>query len=232
MKTIRKILKGLLLISISLLFAFLLLRILLGTPMPVGVAGPQAEQLADRMLRSLNYEGYQNLEEINWSFPRGHHFVWRKQQDTVEVRWDDYQVIFCPSTLQGRAFQSGVPLKGGYGREVIAEAWELFANDSFWLVAPFKIRDPGTVRELVTTDIGQGLLVTYTSGGVTPGDSYLWVLDANDRPVAWQMWVDIIPIGGLEFSWEGWEQQGGVWFAPLHQGPGPIAIDLKNLSVK
>jgi hypothetical protein len=47
-------------------------------------------------------------------------------------------------------------------------------------------------------------LVTYTSGGTTPGDSYLWQFDDNGKPISYQMWVDILPINGLEATWENW----------------------------
>jgi hypothetical protein len=49
-------------------------------------------------------------------------------------------------------------------------------------------------------------LVTYKSGGVTPGDSYLWKADAEGLPLSVQMWVKIIPIGGLEFGWDNWQE--------------------------
>ncbi len=54
-------------------------------------------------------------------------------------------------------------------------------------------------RRLVKTKTNKdALLVTYTSGGTTPGDSYLWHLDASGKPESYQMWVSILPIGGLE----------------------------------
>ena len=40
--------------------------------------------------------------------------------------------------------------------------------------------------------------------GVTPGDRYLWVLDEQGLPTAWQMWVRILKIDGLEATWEDW----------------------------
>ena len=87
----------------------------------------------------------------------------------------------------------------------IHKAETLFNNDTFWLVAPYKVFDKGTERRLVTTkDDKEALLVTYTSGGSTPGDSYLWHLDENNRPTRFQMWVDILPINGLEASWDNW----------------------------
>jgi hypothetical protein len=60
-------------------------------------------------------------------------------------------------------------------------------------------------RSLVTLTNGrEGLLVSYTWCGLKPGDAYLWLTDANGLPTAWQMWVKIIPVSGLEFSWGDW----------------------------
>jgi hypothetical protein len=72
--------------------------------------------------------------------------------------------------------------------------------------------------------------VTYTSGGVTPGDSYLWILDENDRPIAWKFWVQKIPIGGLESSWGDWQQYKGVWLGASHEvGPLEIKLEIQNI---
>ncbi len=196
-------------------------------PLPIGEEGAKAEELTDKMLQALNYEGYQKLEAISWSFPRGHHFVWNKKADSVEVQWGDYRVCFKTKTLDGLAYQKGQTLHGNEKRKVLDQAWSLFANDSFWLVAPFKVRDPGTSRQYVETDEGAAILVTYSSGGVTPGDSYLWVLGEDHKPKSWKLWTQILPLKGISFSWHGWQEREGVWFAPLHQGPGPISVDLQ-----
>lgn len=198
--------------------------------MPEGEPGARAEKLADEMLAALNEDAYQSLEQISWTFPRGHSFVWDKAIDSVSVKWDNSVVRFCTSTLQGYASQNGKKIEGSLKEELLQKAWAHFANDSFWLVAPYKIRDPGTTREYVKLIGAEGLLVHYSSGGVTPGDSYLWIIGQDKRPIAWRMWTQIIPIGGLEFSWHGWEEKGGAWFAPLHEGP--ISIDLTELKVK
>jgi hypothetical protein len=60
-------------------------------------------------------------------------------------------------------------------------------------------------------------MVTYSSGGVTPGDSYVWILDESGRPTSWKMWVSVLPIGGLESKWSGWTQLStGAWIAQAH----------------
>lgn len=194
--------------------------------LPEGNAGPEAEALTDKMLNAINAEAYEQLTYLEWTFRGSHHFAWNKKDNKVIVKWEDFEVNLSPDNLTGSATKNGVTLVGETEQEAIQTAWSYFANDSFWLVAPYKVRDPGTQRSLVQTDEGPALLITYTSGGVTPGDSYLWYLDEEGRPVAWEMWTSIIPIQGMRVSWDDWIAYEGSWFAPNHQGPGPITVPL------
>ncbi|REE00097.1 hypothetical protein [Marinoscillum furvescens] len=227
-----KLFKILGLLVLVLFLSFTFLGVSVHESLPQGQPGLRAERLADSLLSAVGYDGYQNLETIRWSYPPGHHYVWDKQQDSVQVSWDEFTVMLSTESIRGYAYRGERPLSGEQLDKVLWKAWEYFANDSFWLVAPFKVRDPGTSRSYVETDRGHGLLVTYSSGGVTPGDSYLWVLDKHTyRPVAWQMWVSIIPVGGVEFSWENWQQYGEVWFADHHLGPLGFTLQVEDLTV-
>ncbi|ELR69284.1 hypothetical protein C900_05168 [Fulvivirga imtechensis AK7] len=198
-------------------------------PLPEGEEGPAADQLADKMLRAVNYQAWESTVAAQWTFFRGHNFLWDKKRNLVRVLWDDFQVLLRTTDQSGKAFKNGKELSGDEASEALKTAWEYFANDSFWLAAPFKVYDPGTSRKLVKTDRGDALLVSYASGGVTPGDSYLWILDDDGTPQAWQLWVRIIPVGGMEFSWEGWETyENGVKLSNLHDG----IMDIKISDIK
>ncbi len=226
LKRVIIILGFMVLAMVTAIGAFVVLNI---NARPEGKPGAKAERLADEMLSALGYESYQQISNIEWSFPRGHSYKWNKAEDSVNVIWDQFSVYFSTKTLDGLAKRDGVELSGEEKSKILSLAWEYFANDSFWLVAPFKIKDPGTTREYVELAGAEGLLVHYSSGGVTPGDSYLWILGDDKRPSAWRMWTQKIPIGGLELSWHGWQQLEGAWFAPLHEGV--VSIDLTNLKV-
>jgi hypothetical protein len=196
-------------------------------PSPESATKDQADQLADRMLEAIGKSSYDSIGLIEWSFPRGHHFVWEKDIHRVTVTWAEHRVVFYPESMAGQAFVDDQAVTDEIKKaELIQEAWKLFANDSFWLVAPFKIKDPGTSRSIVQLNNEAGLLVTYNSGGVTPGDSYLWILDENYRPKAWKMWVSILPIGGIQFTWESPSNYDGVWMMPKHKGPMGINLEL------
>lgn len=214
------------LIIISLLLAGLLIGfIILNEPKPDGTAGVEAEKLADKMLKAVNYESWSQLGAVKWTFRGEHHYLWDKRRNLVEVQWDTYRVLLAPDTRSGQAYHNGQRVQGDESKHLLNTAWEYFANDSFWLAAPFKVRDPGTERKLVSTEQGDALLVTYHTGGVTPGDCYLWILDEQGLPGSWKMWVDIIPIGGMEFSWESWKSYtDDVKLASFRQGIVPLKL--------
>ena len=174
--------------------------------LPTGVKGEQAEQLATKMLTALDHQAYENTNLIEWTFKKRHHYKWKKNEYKCTVYWEDYKVElnFKDKNLH-TAYIHNFKVDGEQAVELIQKANDYFNNDSFWLVAPYKVFDEGTERRIVTLENGDhGLLVTYTSGGSTPGDSYLWLLDKDYKPKAFKMWTSILPIQGLEASWTDW----------------------------
>lgn len=72
-------------------------------------------------------------------------------------------------------------------------------------------------------------MITYGSGGVTPGDSYLWHLDAHHIPTSYQMWVEIIPVGGIEATWDNWIKTAtGAFISTSHSIAG-TPLELTNV---
>lgn len=209
-------------------FAFLALLIL-DKPLPEGNAGPDAEALAEKMLEAIGYEAWEKIPYVAWSFRDAHHYVWDKKNHISSVKWDDYEAVINLNTISGRATKGGVELNGTELDEAVQTAWEYWCNDSFWLNAPAKINDAGTTRRIVIgEDESEQLLVQYASGGVTPGDAFLWKLDENYLPVAYKMWVSIIPIGGVEATWEDWVEKDGAMISTRHE-LGPFGIFIGRL---
>jgi hypothetical protein len=106
----------------------------------------------------------------------------------------------------GRAEQEGVPVVGPEADAIVAAGFRWFYNDVFWLAPHLKLHDEGATLELL--EDGR-LLVRYASGGLTPGDTYAFRVDAEGLPVEMQLWVDVLPIGGLRSTWRQWEGVSG-----------------------
>ncbi len=178
----------------------------LSDPRPTGDAGDEAERLADAMLAALDSDAWERTGAVRFQMRGGHpQILWDRARGFVEVRFDDERrVLLDLASRRALAWRGETPARGDDVRELADDAYRYFANDTFWLAAPFKVRDPGTRRSVVELDGARQLLVEYASGGVTPGDAYLWRLDEDGRPLAWRMWVKIVPIGGVEVAWSDW----------------------------
>jgi len=160
--------------------------------LPKGTKVKEAEELAQKMMNAINKKAFDTTEIIEWNFRGEHQYKWKKQEGLVEVSWDDNQVVLNLNDTSKST---------GENQKIIQTALDYFNNDSFWLVAPYKVFDDGVERSVVKVDDKDALMVTYTSGGSTPGDSYLWILDSTFVPTSYKMWTSIIPLGGVSASW-------------------------------
>jgi len=223
--------KKFLLIILAIMVVAVVAFFIYDESMPQGTAGPDAEALAEKMLDAVNAEAWKEIPYVGWSFRGAHHYVWDKENHISQVVWDDYEAVIDLNTVTGRAKKAGKDLQGEELEEAIQTAWAYWCNDSFWLNAPVKANDPGTSRKIVKDDDGKDqLLIQYESGGVTPGDAYLWQLDENFRPVSYKMWVSIIPVGGIKATWEKWVEKDGALLSTIHK-MGPMEIAIENLKV-
>lgn len=231
---IKKLFKFIAAIILILAIGYGVLYYLYNEPIPKGESGPEADALAYRMLGALNYKNYNNTKELEWSFRGDHHYKWDKEKEIVSVSWNDvvvYLDLITPSS--SKATINKQPASYEETKNLIEKAQSYFFNDSFWLVAPFKVFDRGTERYLVDLEDGsEALLVTYTQGGDTPGDSYMWIIEPSGKPKSFLLWTKIIPIGGVEATWEEWiKTDSGVHLPTLHK-LGPLSISMGEVKGK
>lgn len=201
-----------------LFFGFLYLRY--NEELPSGIQGKEADALAIKMMQSLNYEAYENTNYLEWTFKNRHHFKWQKDENICNVYWKEFKVeLYFEDVSKSKVYIHGFNAVGEQAQELIDKAIAYFNNDSFWLVAPYKLYDEGAERRLVKLDNGsQALLVTYTKDGTTPGDSFLWILGDDGKPKSFKMWTSLLPIDGLEATWEDWiTTESGAQLPTFHK---------------
>lgn len=206
MKKLFKILGVIILLLVIALGIFYFVN---NEPLPKGKQGKEADALANKMLNALNHEAYKNTEILEWSFRNKNHYKWFKKNGIVEVTLGNEKVILDLNDTSKSQPNSS---------DLVEKALKNFNNDSFWLVAPFKVFDEGTERRIVKYNDKDALLITYKSGGTTPGDSYLWILDENGFPTDYKMWVKIIPVGGVGATWSNWKTtKAGIKLPTKHK---------------
>ena len=224
-------LRRLLFLTLGLLVAVVALGFALHAERPSGRSGPEAEALAQRMLEASGAAAWAGTRAVRWRFGDRRDHLWDRERGYAEVRWGERRVLLDLHDRSGLAYEAGAEAAPERAAALLGDAWRAFANDSFWLNPLAKAHDPGTTRERVELDGGeQALLVRYSSGGVTPGDAYLWILGEDGLPTRWQMWVAVIPVGGLAATWEGWQTlPTGAKIATRHRGPLGLTLEITGL---
>lgn len=213
------------------LILFLTLKLVLNQPVPEAEFGPAAEELAAKIEAATKLDAWERTAAVAFRFDRrGNRHFYDQGRDFVEVRLPGDEQLRVQYNHRNQnqfvAFAGKTRLAGEAAAEALSEAIKWHTNDLFWLNPFATLRAPGAELGLVGE---RALLVRFSSGGVTPGDQYLIVTDTNFRPVRFQMWVSILPIQGLEFSFEGWkEYESGALLSNIHKS-NLTNIDLSQI---
>jgi hypothetical protein len=128
-----------------------------------------------------------------------------------------YVVYFNVQTRQGRAWVNGKPAEGEALDNLLKTAYQRFINDTYWLLAPWKIFDPGVhlayEGEKPCPDGGacDVLKLSFENVGLTPRDLY-WLFVTRDgrRMVQWQYVLNGAQEDPTTALWKQWQSFSGV----------------------
>jgi hypothetical protein len=184
--------------------------------LPKGDTSKNGDELATKMQTALNVKAWDTMKVVTWKSLMNIKYTWNKPANTAVIEWDNIVVKMVLNSVQGEVYKDGKLVED---KAAVDKAWASWCNDSFWMFAHYKVFDKGTQRSVVPMEGGKtGLLVSYESGGVTPGDKYLWILNEKYIPEGYKMWVKIVPVKGMYASWENWTTlKNGVMVAPKHK---------------
>jgi hypothetical protein len=201
--------------------------------LPQGKTGAEAEALAHRIEIAVHVDAWARTGAVRFTFRGSTEHLWDKTRnfDRVRFRGDDEMVLLDVGRHAGRAYKRGRELSGEAKDKLVEKAWKRFCNDTFWLNPLAKLFDDGVTRSRIADKHGESLIVHYASGGVTPGDTYQWLMGANDLPRAWRLFVKIIGVKGLEFSWQAWVPLStGALISTEHRTLGTNAVWLSDVA--
>ncbi len=151
-----------------------------------------------------------------------------------------YRVYFNVNTKEGDAWLGGKKLTDAAQRKKwLDDGYEAFINDSYWLLAPFKIFDGGVKLDYGGEDKGPHgeacdvLKLSFDNVGLTPKDMYwLYVDRATHLVVEWKYVLDGKKEPPTAWAWSDWKKTGSIMLASMRQNLGkPSVIRFDNLKV-
>jgi hypothetical protein len=203
--------------------ALLPLLFLAASPAIAQQPNDRAQELAREVWRASGGENWQNVQQIRFTFvvadqekelARVQH-EWDLVAGTDRVRWRDKEGNEKTATVN-----LANPPADGDGKAAYAR----WVNDSYWLLAPLKVLDPGVKLSQEGTKELNGvehelLRLSFEQVGLTPNDQYVLYIHPETKLVsAW----DYIPNEEkvMHSTWEDYQQFGGLKLATLHQFNG------------
>jgi len=150
-----------------------------------------------------------------------------------------FVVLFNVNTKQGKALVNGVAVEGEEKEKLLKMGYGRFINDTYWLLAPWKIFDPGVTLAYDgekpcpgggTCDV---LKLSFDNVGLTPKDNYwLWITRDGRRMVQWQYVLNGAQEEPTTAVWKNWQKMGGMSLSTEKEIVGKNAvIRFENVSV-
>jgi hypothetical protein len=157
-------------------------------------------------------------------------------EDAHGVAWKAYLNV---NTKEGDYWVNGAKAEGEARAKGLENAYGRFINDTYWLLAPWKIFDPGVKLEYVgevKDAAGRAcdeIKLSFDSVGLTPKDVY-W-MDVDKSSHIMNEWKFVLN-GGNDpptlVEWKDWRKFGGIMLSVSKPIIGkPSEIRFENLQV-
>jgi len=201
-----------------------------------GLSDPRAIALADLVMQALGGEKAWHathyvhfafvVEKAGKTLARRVHlwdrFAGRLRFDDVDKDGAPVVVLLDVTTRQGEAYRRGARVEGAAARPLLDEAYEAWINDTYWLLMPYKMKDPGVHlrdagEEAIDGRIYDRVLLTFDAVGLTPGDRYwAYINRVSHLMDRWSYLLQDDPPKSAPtvWDWRGWRRYGGILLAP------------------
>jgi hypothetical protein len=210
-----------------------LLGLLAGPPLGARSAARAAEGDAGAMALAASVlermggrDAWERTRFLRWSFFGRRLHQWDRRTGDVRIEAKDRVMLINLRTKEGRVFDGGVEITDPAARrEALDEAYACWVNDSYWLLMPYKLLDPGVrLKSLGPSTLADGrpadrLGVTFDPGtGLTPENRYdVWVARDTGLVEQWAYYpaaADTAP--AFTLPWAGWKRCGRILLATEH----------------
>lgn len=206
---------------------------------------PEAVAIANQVLEALGGEdAWQETRYIRFTFVRGDErltLTWDKwtgryRLDAKTEEGQPFVVLMNVNTGKGEVYLDRRPLSGEEREKYLARAHRMWAGETYWLLMPYKLKDPGVElryegEETLDGSVYDVLHVSFENVGLTPGDQF-WAYIHRETHLM-DKWRFVLESGYEgEFWWRDWERYGDILLSRIRETPeGQVAIRMEDIVV-
>src|SRR5262245_34814479 len=194
---------------------------------------PKAAAVADRVLEALGgADAWNNTHYLRFDFAvdregktlvrRAHtwdKWTGRYRLEATTKEGDPYVVLLNVNTRDGDAWLKGRKLEGDEEKKYLEQAYGIWVNDTYWLLMPYKMKDPGVTLAMAGEakkdgDTWDKVRLTFDDVGLTPKDKYWAYLNRKTGLVdRWDYVLKGEDKPPTSFTWKNWQKHGKVMLA-------------------
>jgi len=193
---------------------------------PSTTSDPAAAAIANKTLEAMGGQAaWEKARILKWRFMGKRLNHWDKATGDVRIEADSTLILMNLNSKKGRVWQGGSEVTdAGTLRDMLEDGYGMWVNDSYWLIMPYKLLDPGVMLthrgESPLTDgrPAELLTMTFKSVGLTPQNKYdIWIARDTGLVEQWAYYekaTDAEP--KFTLPWGGWKKFGPILLATEH----------------
>lgn len=208
----------------------------------LNIAAQQTDEkaitIANKVVDAMGgMENYNNTRFIKWDFAK-RKLYWDKWTGDVRVEspQDSIVILVNVNTLKGKVFEKDLPLNESAAKKWLKKGKNWWINDSYWLVMPWKLQDPGvTLKHVKEEPLENGnmadvLQLTFSDVGVTPDNKYYVYVDQTDHLI--KQWAFFTKFNDESprfiMPWDNYQKVGDILLSFNRRKFGPKNVEVKQ----
>ncbi len=222
------------------IFSLFLIFICLSTNLSYGQnKDDKAMAIAEKVVSAMGgMENYNNTHFIKWDFAKRKLF-WDKWTGDVRIESpkDSLTILVNVNTMKGKAFKGNTLVTDTEELEqLLQKGKNWWINDSYWLVMPWKLDDPGVTLAYVKSEalenghMSDVLQLTFQAVGVTPDNKYYVYVDQTDNLI--KQWAFFANFKDEEprfiGPWDNYQRAGDILLSFDRSKFGPKHVEVKQ----
>lgn len=199
-----------------------------------------AIKIADEVMEAMGgRKAYDETRYLFWNFFGSRTLLWDKHRGDVRIesQKDDFTVVMNIHSMKGKVKMNGEQLSHPDSlSKYLQKGKNIWINDSYWLVMPFKLKDSGVTlknlgeKKTEAGKIADVLELNFKGVGKTPDNKYHVFVDQESKLVSqWTFYTKSTdPEPRFSTPWDGYKSFGKI---KLSGGRGTYQLtDIKVLS--
>ena len=152
-----------------------------------------AIKIADEVMIAMGgRKAYDETKYLFWNFFGSRTLLWNKHKGDVRIesQKDDFTVVMNIHSMKGKVKMNGSELTHPDSlTKYLQKGKDIWINDSYWLVMPFKLKDSGVTlkhsgEEMADNgEMADVLELSFKGVGKTPDNKYLVYVDRQTKLV-------------------------------------------------